>query len=134
MRDEAGKCQILKDAWLLTDHGLSEIVSLSKIIDTIKTDLSEEAAAYRASGAHPRFEAGYEFRGDSTKVRRGKLPIKPPTRIHRRLVTGAVGDPITSFRSRQELVKVFIDCVKCKSNVLSNCNLLNRFFRVGLLT
>ncbi|KJA24702.1 hypothetical protein HYPSUDRAFT_135753 [Hypholoma sublateritium FD-334 SS-4] len=110
--DKAGKCQILKDAWLLTDHGLSELVSLKAIIETIEKDLSDEAAAYRSSRAHPRFEAGAEFKNDSTKVRRGKLPNKPPTRVHRRVVTGSLGDPITSFRSRRELVQVLIDCVK----------------------
>lgn len=116
VRDEEGQCHILKDAWLLTDHGLSEIVSLSTINDTIQNNMSDEASAYRSSHAHPRFKAGIEL-GDSTKERRGKLPNKPPTRVHRRVVTGPVGDPITSFRSRRELVQVLIDCVKCKSNL-----------------
>ncbi len=125
VRDETGKCQILKDAWLLTDHGLSEIVSLLAINETIQKDLSPQAVAYRSSGAHPQFKLGIEFKDDSTKVRRGYITNKPPTRIHRRLVTGPVGDPLTSFRSRRELVKVVIDCVKCKSNAQPKYNLLN---------
>jgi hypothetical protein len=65
---------------------------------------------------HPRFIVGEEI-GDSTKARRGRLTDTPPDRVHRRVVTGPVGDPLTSFRSREEFVQVLLDCVKCKSGV-----------------
>jgi hypothetical protein len=50
-------------------------------------------------------------------TRRGRLTNTPPERLHRRVVTGPVGDPLTSFRSREEFVQVLLDCVKCKSSI-----------------
>ena len=114
VRSNDGKFHILKDAWLLVDHGISEVAVLSKINDILEKDSSEDAKTYRLM--HPRFIVGEEI-GDSTKARRGRLTDKPPDRVHRRVVTGPVGDPLTSFRSREEFVKVLLDCVKCKSGV-----------------
>jgi hypothetical protein len=114
VRAEDGKFHILKDAWLLVDHGISEITVLSKISDILEKDSSEDAKTYRSM--HPRFVLGEEF-SDSTRERRGRLTDKPPDRVHRRVVTGPAGDPLTSFRSREEFVQVLLDCVKCKSGV-----------------
>ncbi|KJA14338.1 hypothetical protein HYPSUDRAFT_150541 [Hypholoma sublateritium FD-334 SS-4] len=112
VRDKAGQCHILKDAWLLVGHGLSEITSLSEINHIIKEDPSPDGAAYRSNATmHPQFVVGQDI-GDSTKERRGRLTDKPPERVHRRIVTGPVGDPITSFRSRREFLQVILDCVK----------------------
>jgi hypothetical protein len=98
VRSEDGKFHILKDAWLLVDHGISEVAVLSKINDILEKDSSEDAKTYRSM--HPRFVVGEEI-GDSTKARRGRLTDTPPDRVHRRVVTGPVGDPLTSFRSRE---------------------------------
>lgn len=106
-----GKYHILKDAWLLVDHGISEINVLSEINDILEKDSSENAKTYRSM--HPRFILGEEFSNDSTKLRRGRLINPPPDRVHRRVVTGPVGDPLTSFRSREEFVKILLDCVNC---------------------
>ena len=114
VRAKDGTYHILKDAWLLVDHGISEITVLSKINDILEKDGSEDAKTYRSM--HPRFVVGEEI-GDSTKARRGRLTSTPPDRVHRRVVTGPVGDPLTSYRSREEFVQVLLDCVKCKSNV-----------------
>jgi hypothetical protein len=65
---------------------------------------------------HPRFIVGEEM-GDSTDERRGRLTNKPPECLHRRVVTGPVGDPLTSFRSHEEFVQVLLDCVNCKSSI-----------------
>ncbi len=65
---------------------------------------------------HPRFIVGEEI-GDSTKKRRGRLADPPPERLHRWIVTGPVGDALTSFCSREEFVKVLLDCVDCKFSV-----------------
>ncbi|KAF8156255.1 hypothetical protein BJ912DRAFT_1070634 [Pholiota molesta] len=104
-----GQYHILKDAWLLVDHGISEITVLSDINSVLEADSSDDAKAYRSM--HARFIVGEEL-GDSTDARRGKLTPKPPSRVHRRVVTGPVGDPLTSFRSREEFIKVLLDCVK----------------------
>jgi protein kinase-like protein len=114
VRTQDGRFHILKDAWLLVDHGISEIAVLSEINNILKQDSSEDAKAYRTM--HPRFIVGEEI-GDSTKARRGRLTNTPPDRVHRRVVTGPIGDPLTSFRSREEFVQVLLDCVKCKSGV-----------------
>jgi len=114
VQDKNGKFHILKDAWLITSHGISEIDTLSSISDTLKNDTS--AAAKRYQSMHPRFIVGEEM-GDSTDERRGRLANKPPERLHRRVVTGPVGDPLTSFRSREEFVQVLLDCVDCKSSI-----------------
>jgi hypothetical protein len=114
VQTEDGSFHILKDAWLLVDHGISEITVLSKIHDILENDSSEDAKTHRSM--HPRFIVGEEI-GDSTKARRGRLTDTPPDRVHRRVVTGPIGDPLTSFRSREEFVQVLLDCVKCKSGV-----------------
>ena len=114
VQTEGGRFHILKDAWLLVDHGISEITVLSKIHDILEKDSSEDAKTHQSM--HPRFIVGEEI-GDSTKARRGRLTDTPPDRVHRRVVTGPVGDPLTSFRSREEFVQVLLDCVKCKSGV-----------------
>ena len=114
VRNEDGKFHILKDAWLRVDHGISEITVLSNINAILEKDSSEDAKTYRSM--HPRFIVGEEI-GDSTRARRGRLTDTPPDRVHRRVVTGPVGDPLTSFRSREEFVQVLLDCVKCRSGV-----------------
>ena len=114
VQDKDGKFHILKDAWLLAHHGISEINILPSISNTLRNDPSADAQKYRSM--HPRFVVGEEI-GDSTSTRRGRLTNMPPERVHRRAVTGPVGDPITSFRSREEFVKVLLDCVDCKSSI-----------------
>ena len=114
VQDKDGKFHILKDAWILAEHGISEIDILSSISETLKNDPSPDAQKYRSM--HPRFVVGKEIR-DSTNIRRGRLTNMPLERLHRRVVTGPVGDPLTSFRSREEFVKVLLDCVDCKSSI-----------------
>ena len=121
VQDNDGKSHILKDAWLLADHGISEIDILSTISDTLKSDPGINAQKYRSM--HPRFVVGEEM-GDSTNMRRGRLINMPPERLHRRVVTGPVGDPLTSFRSREEFVQVLLDCIDCKSSIQYQSHLL----------
>ena len=121
VQDKDGKSHILKDAWLLADHGISEIDILSTISNTLKNDPSINAQKYRSM--HPRFVVGEEM-GDSTNTQRGRLAGVPPERLHRRVVTGPVGDPLTSFRSCEEFIQVLLDCVDCKSSVQYQSHLL----------
>ncbi|KAF8957875.1 hypothetical protein BDZ97DRAFT_1669192 [Flammula alnicola] len=118
VRDKDGTYHILKDAWLLVDHGISEITVLSEINHILNSDSSEDAKAYRSM--HPRFIVGQEL-GDSTRARRGRLTDTPPDCVHHRVVTGPVGDPITSFRSRVEFVQVILDCVKWLDFLHNKC-------------
>lgn len=114
VRDEHGQHHILKDAWLLKVHGLSEVTVLSQIHNVLKDDDSDQAKRYRS--LHSRYITGEEL-DDSTSDRRGRLTDKPADRVHRRVVTGPVGDPLTTFRSRKEFIQVLLDCVECKSDV-----------------
>jgi hypothetical protein len=114
VQDKDGKSHILKDAWLLADNGISEIEILSTISDTLKNDPSINAQKYQSM--HPRFVVGEEME-DSTNTHRGRPANRPPECLHRRVVTGPVGDPLTSFHSREEFVQVLLDCVDCKSSI-----------------
>ena len=60
-----GTYHILKDAWLLANHGISEITVLSKINNILEKDDSEDAKTYQLM--HPQFVVGEEI-GDSTKA------------------------------------------------------------------
>jgi len=121
VQDKDGKFHILKDAWLLADHGISEIDVLSTISNILKDDPSANAQKYRSM--HPRFVVGEEME-NSTKTPRGRLFNPPPERLHRRVVTGPIGDPLTSFRSRKEFVQVLLDCVDCRSSIQYQSRLL----------
>lgn len=59
---------------------------------------------------YPRFVAG-ENRVDDTDEPRGMLHSEAIGRIRRRIVTGPIGDPITSYRSRVECLQALIDVV-----------------------
>jgi hypothetical protein len=114
VQDKDGKSHILKDAWLLANQGMSEITILSTISKKLQEDSSPDAQKFQSM--HPRFIVGEEIE-DSTKKRRGRASDPPPERLHRRVVTGPVGDTLTSFRSREEFVKVLLDCVDCKCSI-----------------
>jgi hypothetical protein len=122
VQGEDGRFHIVKDAWLLVNHGISEITVLSQINDILEKDSTEDAKTYRSM--HPRFIVGEEI-GDSTKARRGRLTHTSPDRVHRRVVTGPVGDPLCSFRSREEFVQVLLDCVKWLEFLHTKCKIVH---------
>ncbi|KAG6807655.1 hypothetical protein H0H92_006810 [Tricholoma furcatifolium] len=100
---------ILKDSWILASHPVSEIKQLVHI----RKRLSEATPSARERFKHicPEFHMGQDV-GERTAACRGSILPKPPDRIHRRLVGGPIGDPITSFRSREEFIKVILDVVE----------------------
>lgn len=77
VQDTAGTHYILKDAWLLVEHGISEISILAYIQDHLDkiNGSSRDANSFRS--LHRRYVAGKEL-GDSTKARRGRLVPTPP--------------------------------------------------------
>ncbi|KJA22968.1 hypothetical protein HYPSUDRAFT_201776 [Hypholoma sublateritium FD-334 SS-4] len=104
----------LKDSWPLESKPFSEIRHLMTINQTIMND-----AEMRDTLKHtyPVLVIGQEL-GDSTDLRRQELPRTHLSRVHRRIVTKAIGDPLTSFRSKFELCSILCDVVysaeKCK--------------------
>lgn len=105
VKDERGQFFVLKDSWILQGRATSEIDFIRHIDRTIQGD--PDGYLYKYSC--PSYCIGEEFVW-STDTIRGPL-AKSPTRIQRRIVTGPIGDPITSFRSKKELVSALIDVV-----------------------
>jgi hypothetical protein len=97
---------VLKDSWVLENLVESEIVHLRAMMghDSIKSLV-------------PTFVAGGDviLHGftDSTANYRGQGLIGPLNcqRVHRRIVTGPVGSPLTTFRSKKEFVNGLIGVV-----------------------
>jgi hypothetical protein len=107
---EGDRFYVLKDYWILSSHPFSEISTLKKINDVMK---GNPEARKSLRHCYPIFIAGQTL-GDSTDLRRIEVPIKPPAREHHRIVTGPVGDPLTSFCSKKEFCSVIRDIVKCE--------------------
>lgn len=106
VEDKHGHFHILKDSWILSTHEGSEIDHIKRISSMAKTaDLND-----RIRTLCPRFVAGDNHVNDTDEPR-GFLKAINPARIRRRIVTGPIGDPITSYRSRVECLQALIDVV-----------------------
>lgn len=108
VRDEEGKFCILKDSWTLADTRVSEI----EFVQHIERSIEQNAEGYLFQYSCPTYCIGQEVVW-STDTVRGRIE-KHHIRHQRRIVTGPIGDPITSFRSKKEFVGVFLDIVNCK--------------------
>ena len=109
---DTGHFHVLKDSWPLGDrpsemHWL-EVIAKHPQYDNFKDNL-------------PQLICGEDCQIDGhvdtttrnrTSIRRER---EPPPRIHRRLVTKQIGDPLTSFRSKREFISVMLDVVQSKS-------------------
>ncbi|KJA19066.1 hypothetical protein HYPSUDRAFT_141276 [Hypholoma sublateritium FD-334 SS-4] len=110
---------ILKDSWPLESTPFSEIIHLLKINRSIKKDPAMYA---KLKHTYPIFVVGQEL-GDGTALRRIELPNKPFPRVHRRIVTKPICDPITSFRSKHELCSVLLDIVVYLKYMSEDCKI-----------
>ena len=119
VRDENNSFYVLKDSWIQQVDVVSEI----EFIKHIEKVLHEDPDGRFLKHAHSRYYIGQEC-VCSTDAIRGLLP-KPPTRVQRRIVTGPIGDPITSFRSKHEFVSIMLDIVNCMSHVRLKLGLNN---------
>lgn len=106
VRDQHGRFHILKDSWILATHEGSEIDHIKNISSKVQTESLDE----RSQILSPRFVAG-ENHVDDTAEPRGRLQSNAIGRIRRRIVTGPIGDPITTYRSRVECLQALIDVV-----------------------
>lgn len=109
VKDDAGQFHIFKDSWILASHKDSEITHIKNISQTVEA----EAVDDRTRLLSPRFIAG-EDNIDNTDEPRGLINTNLSPRIRRRIVTGPIGDPITTFRSRVECLQCLIDVVDRK--------------------
>ncbi|KAF9471666.1 hypothetical protein BDN70DRAFT_775931, partial [Pholiota conissans] len=130
-----GRYYVLKDSWPLQMMPFSEIRHLLKINHTIMND---EEMRDSLKHTYPTLIVGQEL-GDSTDIRRVEVPHKPHPRIHRRIVTKPIGDPLTSFRSKFELCSVLCDvvtylrysaekCKICHGDISLNNIVINRIW------
>ncbi len=104
VRDVRGCFHVLKDSWIRSSHSSSEIDFVKKIAKIVQS----ENLGDRAQVLSPRFVAGDEHICNTDHFRT-LLTSAEPARIHRRIVTGPIGDPITSYRSRVECLHALID-------------------------
>ncbi len=91
----------------------SEIRHLMKINQTIMKD---EAMREKMKHIYPIFIIGQEFTEHDTSLFRipfGLLSVA--ARVHRRIVTEPIGDPLTAFNSKFQFCSVLHDVVTCKS-------------------
>ena len=115
---EDSQFYVLKDSWVLFSHPCSEIETLKKINNAMKSSQEHEYLKH----CYPILVAAQDL-GDSTDIRRPEASSNsPPPRTHRRIVTGPVGDPLTSFRSKREFCSCIRDVVKCKP---AHCHLIS---------
>lgn len=106
---------VFKDSWTLSSHMASEIDVIKKISEIAKN--SPDVSA-RFLALCPYFIAG-EDGVDRTDLPRGYLPCKFQGRVRHWVVTGPIGDPITRYRSRVELLQAFIDIADRKYYCIS---------------
>ncbi|KJA13306.1 hypothetical protein HYPSUDRAFT_113970, partial [Hypholoma sublateritium FD-334 SS-4] len=116
-----GVYYVLKDSWPLQTKPFSEIQHLITINRAIRSD-PEISKLLRHK--YPIFVIGEEL-GDSTELRRKDIlggSVDFP-RVHRRVVTKPVGDPLTSFRSKYELCSVLCDVVEYLKYINEECHI-----------
>ena len=101
VRSADGKEYIIKDSWIDTRRQLNEIDILREISDVVNV---------------PTLVTGWDVclpngKKDTTGIRWLKTHTGEE-RVHRRLLIEEVGEPLSTFRSKKELVGAFIDVIE----------------------
>ena len=112
VKDEQGRFFVLKDSWTLADKRGSEI----EFVQNIERIILEDEDGYLFQYNCPTYCIGQELVWTTRTIR--SQVEKRSIRNQRRIVTGPIGDPITSFRSKREFVSVMLDIVNCKFSLL----------------
>ncbi|KJA19870.1 hypothetical protein HYPSUDRAFT_143273 [Hypholoma sublateritium FD-334 SS-4] len=120
VRDVRGCFHILKDSWIRSSHSSSEIEFIKKIAEIVQS----EHLGDRAQVLSPRFVAGDEHICNTDDFRH-LLTALEPAHIHRRIVTGPIGDPITSYRSRVECLQALVDVLDQLKFLNDKCGLVH---------
>jgi hypothetical protein len=93
---------IMKDSWVREDRTNNELAHLRKMLS--HKELKDRVPTLICGGDV--VVGGFK---DSTKHYR---IARWDHRIHRRIVTSPVGDPITSFKTKKEFIRVLIDIIE----------------------
>lgn len=105
VKDQRGRFHILKDSWILASHDFPEIDYIKNISSKVQSEGLDDRSKYLS----PRFVAGENHVNDTNEPK--GLCRNGIARIRRRIVTGPIGDPITTYRSRVECLQALIDVV-----------------------
>jgi len=96
---------VLKDSWVREDRIRNKVAHLSRMKDHSK-ELEDRVPTLICGG-----DVVIDGIIDSTRHYRS---ARCSHRIHRRIVTSPVGDPITSFKSKKEFIKAMISIIESK--------------------
>ena len=96
---------VLKDSWVREACVHNEVVYLRKVMPFLK-DLEDRVPTLLCGG-----EVIVNGREDSTRHYRS---ARSSHRIHRRTVTSPVGEPLISFKSKKEFIRVLISVIESK--------------------
>ncbi|KJA13936.1 hypothetical protein HYPSUDRAFT_150995 [Hypholoma sublateritium FD-334 SS-4] len=119
--DKGQKFHILKDSWVQSNHASSEVDNIQKISRMVE---EAEGLTELFRALCPRFVAG-DNDICSTDTPRDSLTSLCIGRTRRRIVSGPIGDPITSYRSRVELLQAFIDIANQLDFIANRCGLVH---------
>ena len=109
VKDNTNAFCILKDSWISSTAD-SEIQMIKQVEQALKTDPTGFLFQYSCAMYYIGQECVHSTDTIRTRLDRTGVAI----RIQRRIVTGPIGDPITSFRSKLEFVSVCLDAVNGK--------------------
>lgn len=109
VKDDTDAFCILKDSWISSTAD-SEIQMIKQVEKALKNDPTGFLFQYSCATYYIGQECVHSTDTIRTRLDRTGVAI----RIQRRIVTGPIGDPITSFRSKLEFVSVCLDAVNGK--------------------
>ena len=104
------KRYVLKDSWIQDHHVDSEVDILQRMM-RLMTEHDEDKASI------PQFFCGGNVMVDglldcTSRYRKDLRGWPESQRIHRRIVSSPIGEPITAFRSKKEFIQAIISIIK----------------------
>lgn len=117
VKDARGYFHIFKDFWILNTHKHMEMQIMKLVSDKAKEKLGGQACLQYLM---TRFVAG-EDRVNDTAQHLGHLGLPIVLCVHHRVVSGPVGNPITSYQSCIECLQAFADIINCECSLLLIC-------------
>ncbi|KAF8810990.1 hypothetical protein BYT27DRAFT_7019859, partial [Phlegmacium glaucopus] len=120
------KSFVLKDSWVLED-----------LVESENTHLQAMVGHDKIKSLVPTFVGGGDVKinkiTDSTASYCGSGLIRRPHNqpVHRRIVTGPVGIPLTAFRSKKEFVNVLIGVVSAHKYLCETLKILHCDISIG---
>jgi hypothetical protein len=108
------KKYVLKDSWIQEHHLDSEVSILKKMTEGMKGHQNVEQSI---KDSIPQFICGGEVTVDGIldctgRYRRDLRGWPESQRIHRRIVSSPIGEPIVAFRSKKEFMQSIISIIE----------------------